>query len=79
MIPSTQIQIVLHLVPEGNLQLIQSCQIDTFLIPLFSRVENGRFFDKNMRVKPYVDFSEYFRNVDAARKNKTLPQDIEFD
>lgn len=79
MIPSTQIQTVLHLVREGILKLIQSYQIDKFLIQFISRVENGRFFDKNMRVKPYVDFSEYFRNVDAARKNKTLPQDIEFD
>lgn len=30
-------------------------------------------------IKPYVDFSEYFKNIELAKKNGTLPQDLAFD
>jgi TAK1-binding protein 1 len=32
-----------------------------------------RQYDKDRRIKPYVDFSCYFENVAKARKNGTLP------
>ncbi|XP_055323661.1 TGF-beta-activated kinase 1 and MAP3K7-binding protein 1-like [Sitodiplosis mosellana] len=36
------------------------------------------FFDKNIRISPYVDFTDYYRNVEAARRNGTLPPNIRF-
>lgn len=36
------------------------------------------FFDKNIRISPYVDFSDYYRNVETARQNGTLPTNIRF-
>lgn len=36
------------------------------------------FFDKNIRINPYVDFTDYYRNVEAARQNGTLPSNVRF-
>lgn len=37
-------------------------------------------YDKsNMKTKPYVSFSEYFENVEKARKEGKLPANIDFD
>ncbi|KAJ2941603.1 hypothetical protein O0L34_g14659 [Tuta absoluta] len=36
----------------------------------------GKPYDKDRRIKPYVDFSCYFDNVSKARKNGTLPSFI---
>lgn len=33
---------------------------------------------KNAKIKPYVDFSEYYRNVEKRRGEGTLPADIDF-
>uniref|UniRef100_A0A8D8S6T9 TGF-beta-activated kinase 1 and MAP3K7-binding protein 1 n=2 Tax=Cacopsylla melanoneura TaxID=428564 RepID=A0A8D8S6T9_9HEMI len=30
-------------------------------------------------IKPYVDFSEFYRNIELAKKNGTLPKDLDFD
>ncbi|XP_011641728.1 TGF-beta-activated kinase 1 and MAP3K7-binding protein 1-like [Pogonomyrmex barbatus] len=33
---------------------------------------------RNARIKPYVDFSEYYENVEKRRKEGTLPEGIDF-
>lgn len=38
----------------------------------------GDSFDKNFRISPYVDFMDYYKNVEAARRNGTLPSTIQF-
>lgn len=35
----------------------------------------ARITDPNARIKPYVDFSEYYENVEKRRKEGTLPED----
>lgn len=42
-------------------------------------LENGRFFNPMQTIKPYVDFSGYYKMVEEARKNGTLPAGINFD
>lgn len=42
-------------------------------------LENGRFFNPMQKIKPYVDFSDYFKRVEEARRNGTLPPGIIFD
>lgn len=37
---------------------------------------SGTLYDRNRKIKGYVDFSCYFENVDKARKNGTLPSFI---
>lgn len=44
----------------------------------FNRDEST-LVDKNAKIKPYVDFTDYFRRVEEARKNNLLPKNIEFD
>lgn len=34
--------------------------------------------DRNARIKPYVDFSEYYENVEKRRREGTLPEGINF-
>jgi len=34
--------------------------------------------ERNARIKPYVDFSEYYENVEKRRKEGTLPEGIDF-
>ncbi|KAJ8684310.1 hypothetical protein QAD02_020102 [Eretmocerus hayati] len=34
--------------------------------------------NKSARIKPYVDFSEYYQNVEKRQKEGTLPSDIQF-
>lgn len=34
--------------------------------------------DRNAKIQPYVDFSEFFENVERRRKDGTLPKDIDF-
>lgn len=41
-------------------------------------IENGKL-NLQQTVKPYVDFSDYFKRVEEAKKNGTLPSGIEFD
>ncbi|KYN03374.1 PREDICTED: TGF-beta-activated kinase 1 and MAP3K7-binding protein 1-like [Cyphomyrmex costatus] len=38
----------------------------------------ARVAERNARIKPYVDFSEYYENVEKRRKEGTLPEDIDF-
>lgn len=38
----------------------------------------GDSFDKNFRISPYVDFMDYYKNVETARRNGTLPTTIQF-
>lgn len=40
------------------------------------QTEIQRFDEK---IKPYVDFSDYYRRVEEAKRNGTLPKGIEFD
>lgn len=42
-------------------------------------MENGRYTSLRQKVKPYVDFSDYYRRVEEAKLNGTLPGGIEFD
>lgn len=35
--------------------------------------------DRNRKVRPYVDFSDYYKSVEAARAKGSLPPSIEFD
>lgn len=35
-------------------------------------------FDKSIRISSYVDFSDYYKNVEAARQTGTLPTSINF-
>jgi len=37
-----------------------------------------RIAERNARIKPYVDFSEYYENVEKRRKEGTLPEGIDF-
>ncbi|KAH0558093.1 TGF-beta-activated kinase 1 and MAP3K7-binding protein 1-like isoform X1 [Cotesia glomerata] len=34
--------------------------------------------DRNAKIQPYVDFSEFFENFERRRKDGTLPKDIDF-
>jgi TAK1-binding protein 1 len=43
------------------------------------RLDSDKDIHKNLKIQPYVDFSDYFNNVKEARKNGTLPSGIEFD
>ncbi|KAG5328227.1 TAB1 protein, partial [Acromyrmex heyeri] len=36
----------------------------------------ARMAERNARIKPYVDFSEYYENVEKRRKEGTLPEDF---
>ncbi|EFN64766.1 Mitogen-activated protein kinase kinase kinase 7-interacting protein 1 [Camponotus floridanus] len=38
----------------------------------------ARITERNARIKPYVDFSEYYENVEKRRKEGTLPEGIDF-
>ncbi|XP_012223011.1 TGF-beta-activated kinase 1 and MAP3K7-binding protein 1 [Linepithema humile] len=38
----------------------------------------GILTDRNARVKPYVDFSEYYKNLEKRKKEGTLPKNIKF-
>lgn len=38
----------------------------------------GDSFDKNFRISPYVDFTDYYNNVEAARSKGILPTTIRF-
>ncbi|XP_063389291.1 TGF-beta-activated kinase 1 and MAP3K7-binding protein 1-like [Cydia fagiglandana] len=42
-----------------------------------SDIEPGRQYDRDRKIKGYVDFSCYYENVEKARKNGTLPSFIE--
>jgi len=37
-----------------------------------------RITDPNARIKPYVDFSEYYKNVEKRKQEGTLPEGINF-
>lgn len=41
-----------------------------------SSSNRSEFFDKNLRIRPYVDFSDYYRNVEITRH--ALPSNIRF-
>lgn len=34
--------------------------------------------NRDAKIKPYVDFTEYFKNVDKRREEGTLPEGIDF-
>jgi len=38
----------------------------------------ARITDPNARIKPYVDFSEYYKNVEKRKQEGTLPEGINF-
>ncbi|XP_063369020.1 TGF-beta-activated kinase 1 and MAP3K7-binding protein 1-like [Cydia amplana] len=42
-----------------------------------SDIEPGRQYDRDRKIKGYVDFTCYYENVEKARKNGTLPSFIE--
>lgn len=44
-----------------------------------SSTEPSDTIDRNRKVRPYVDFTDYYENVEAARLNGTLAASIEFD
>lgn len=41
--------------------------------------QGSRYRREQEKISPYVDFSEYYRNVEEAKKNGTLPPGIDFD
>lgn len=43
-----------------------------------SNSNQSEFFDKNTRIHPYVDFSEFYQNIEVARNNGTLPSILQF-
>lgn len=44
----------------------------------FNRDES-MILDKNKKIASYVDFTDYYKRVEEAKKNNTLPKNIEFD
>lgn len=38
-----------------------------------------RTFDKNYKIKSYVDFSDYYKIVESCKQHGTLPANIDFD
>lgn len=38
----------------------------------------GRMAERNTRIKPYVDFSEYYENLEKRKQEETLPEGINF-
>lgn len=38
-----------------------------------------QIFDENYRISPYVDFGNYYKNVELARAAGTLPTHIVFE
>ncbi|XP_031618060.1 TGF-beta-activated kinase 1 and MAP3K7-binding protein 1-like [Contarinia nasturtii] len=38
----------------------------------------SEFFDINVRINPYIDFSDYYKNIEVAKKKGTLPKTIRF-
>lgn len=47
---------------------------------LFTRSsESARYNRKDEKVRPYVDFTDYFRNVEIAKQNGMLPNSLDFD
>lgn len=44
-----------------------------------NHMENGRYMSLKTKTKPYVDFEDYYRRVEDAKLNGTLPGGIEFD
>lgn len=41
--------------------------------------ENNYVYDKNKKIQPYVDFSEYYKRVEEAKILNSLPPNIDFD
>lgn len=39
---------------------------------------DARLTDRNARIRPYVDFSEYYENVEKRKEEGTLPEGIDF-
>lgn len=39
----------------------------------------SELFEQNSRITPYVNFIDYYKNVEFAKKNGTLPSAIQFD
>uniref|UniRef100_A0A182T032 PPM-type phosphatase domain-containing protein n=1 Tax=Anopheles maculatus TaxID=74869 RepID=A0A182T032_9DIPT len=39
----------------------------------------GNLYDSNLRIRPHVDFSDFYKRVEEARNRGTLPPNIEFD
>lgn len=44
-----------------------------------SSTEPSDTIDRNRKVRPYVDFTEYYKNIEDARAKGNLPAFIEFD
>lgn len=44
-----------------------------------SSSDRSDIFVKNERIRPYVDFSDYYKNVELARKTGTLSATIQYD
>lgn len=44
----------------------------------FEDKESVEAFATDKRIKAYVDFSEYFANVEKRRRENTLPNNIDF-
>lgn len=46
---------------------------------LYFRQEHLEIYDKNYKIQPYVDFGDYYKNVEIARANGSLPPNIVFE
>lgn len=66
-------------IPSTNTTMEPSNTDSNFSISSTTTSSSNRseFFDRN-RISPYVDFSDYFKNVETAQSNGTLPTTIQF-
>lgn len=57
----------------------ESSRVESAAESMESSPDPSRAYDKNRRIKPYVDFTCYYENVDKGRKNGTLPSFIKWE
>ncbi|KFB36364.1 AGAP002953-PA-like protein [Anopheles sinensis] len=60
---------------EGNHSTISS----NISVTSSNITQPGNPYDSNRRIRSHVDFSDFYKRVEAARKRGTLPAHIEFD
>lgn len=62
----------------GNNDTTNSYYTNSSATTTTSSSNRSEFFDKNARISPYVDFSDFYKNIEAAQRNGTLPSILRF-
>lgn len=62
----------------GNNDTTNSYYTNSSATTTTSSSNRSEFFDKNARISPYVDFSDFYKNIEAAQLNGTLPSILRF-